>query len=354
MSDNDLYKHSRDKYYATALDELKNKLPDKVAWSKALSESGGDGEKAEALYIKIRVHDLAENDTIDAALTSHIRELARPASSRKVDSPLYKYCTFCAGKLPLDAGYCSHCGAELPLHKSKRLREMKSSTDIPEHPSYVTVKEFSRKTKMPEFIVKTKIQGGVFTGCKYGGVWYVDPRSTGESQFAYPNDATIVSSASQDLKNMEADSQSREKASSSKTTGKGAGRDSNHAANKEHSTPQLPMNWFKFYVYVRIPLGILFNLPFAFPHIGDIHFVEPLGILLIAVLIALLVGLHRRTIWGWNLNLWILGAEVILVPLGTTHAQGHIINALPFMVVMFGIWWLPNYLYFNKRKQLFT
>jgi hypothetical protein len=69
--------------------------------------------------------------------------------------------------------------------------------------------------------------------------------------------------------------------------------------------------WFRFWVYVRAPIGALWNLllAFAFPD----FFLLALGGSVFFVAVA--VGLHKRRLWAWKAN-WILVlgvAELVLL-----------------------------------------
>jgi len=108
----------------------------------------------------------------------------------------------------------------------------------------------------------------------------------------------------------------------------------------------VPLRWFKFYVYVRIPLGIVVGLT-ELAHAPN----APTQVLLAAslgVLLALAIGLSRRRTWGWQLNWVVLGLEVILRPL----QQGS--HFVPLVSGAFLLWFLPNAVYFWKRRDLFT
>jgi hypothetical protein len=83
----------------------------------------------------------------------------------------------------------------------------------------------------------------------------------------------------------------------------------------------LPIRWLNFYVNVRLPLGILFSV------IGLIVFAlsanDTISLLVtlidtgfsICLFIFLFIGLHRRRLWGWRLNWFVLVLEVMLRPL---------------------------------------
>lgn len=53
---------SEDKFYGLIADELEQNLPNRVLWTKAFGEAGGDVEKAKAFYIKLRLIDLKKSE----------------------------------------------------------------------------------------------------------------------------------------------------------------------------------------------------------------------------------------------------------------------------------------------------
>jgi hypothetical protein len=126
MNDKYLFEHSNDRCYAEALDELKKGTVDNIAWAKALSESEGNKQKAEALYIKLRVHDMVERELSKATKTA-------------------------------------------------------PDTRIVNERELVNVDGFSKKTRIPAYHIIVSIQKGDYKGGQWDGVWYVDPESVGES-----------------------------------------------------------------------------------------------------------------------------------------------------------------------------
>ncbi|MES2947190.1 MAG: hypothetical protein V4858_01490 [Pseudomonadota bacterium] len=62
---------SDEKFYAVIADELEHKKTDRVLWTRAMGEAGGDGDKTNALYIRLRLAELkkAAAVAIDATLT---------------------------------------------------------------------------------------------------------------------------------------------------------------------------------------------------------------------------------------------------------------------------------------------
>ena len=115
--------------------------------------------------------------------------------------------------------------------------------------------------------------------------------------------------------------------------------------------------WLDFYVNVRIPLGIVVSV------IGLIVFAlsvnDPIALLVtliftafdICLSIFLFIGLHRRRLWGWRLNWFVLVLEVLLRPLDKAD---DLTMYVVFLVAAALFWFLPNAIYFKKRRCLFT
>jgi hypothetical protein len=64
----------------------------------------------------------------------------------------------------------------------------------------------------------------------------------------------------------------------------------------------------------------------------------------------LFVGLHKRQLWGWKLNWFSLLFEVIALPITRSNTFNEYIIMSGMLMV---IWFLPNFIYFKKRKHLF-
>lgn len=119
----------------------------------------------------------------------------------------------------------------------------------------------------------------------------------------------------------------------------------------------LPVRWLEFYTYVRIPLGIAMSLilcartiALCYQDVGYVTLSVGLTLFDCALGSFLLVGLHRRRLWGWTLNWVVLAAEPVLRPIAQVD------NALQYAIFLVGgilFWLIPNAIYFYKRKYLF-
>ncbi len=114
----------------------------------------------------------------------------------------------------------------------------------------------------------------------------------------------------------------------------------------------LPIRWLLFYTYTRLPAYLIWNLTLIFimteltERVITLIIYVPIAILSILVII----GIHKRRIWGWKLNWVLLAVESILLVfsgVGTDASIAYTAN-LGFF------WFLINYFYFSKRRILFS
>jgi len=122
----------------------------------------------------------------------------------------------------------------------------------------------------------------------------------------------------------------------------------------------LSMQWFKFYTYVRIPLGILYVL-FVTPPLVAQALSRPAAVAIVAIttvyvalLLFLFLGLHRRRLWGWRLNWFVLAIETLLLLLLSVQAAADLTSVITMFLVGLALWFWPNAAYFRERRDVFT
>jgi hypothetical protein len=119
-----------------------------------------------------------------------------------------------------------------------------------------------------------------------------------------------------------------------------------------NSSDSLGVKWLYWWTYVSLPLGALLGIIFSlnYPLLAIILF--PLSIFQIAVA----SGLHKRHYWAWKWN-WLLIVVTWLqmaLPSGAS-TFGTFLFTYPYLMTLCSLIWLwPNYIYWNKRKHLFT
>ena len=118
----------------------------------------------------------------------------------------------------------------------------------------------------------------------------------------------------------------------------------------------LSTRWLWFYTHIRLLLGMLFTIPFLLGSIVQYHD-NPLTVIIYTGIFLLLLstylGLSKREWWGWYANWLVLIMEVMLSPFLGKRA----INTFGEYLMIAGVctlwWFLPNAIYFGKRKCLF-
>lgn len=115
---------------------------------------------------------------------------------------------------------------------------------------------------------------------------------------------------------------------------------------------KLGTKWLKFWNYFSLPVGGIFGLliPLGMPNLGII--MVPFAILQFAVA----YGLHQRKLWAWRWNwvlivlTWFSGA----IP-NSFGSSADLLAKFAILVPVFGLVWMwPNYLYWRKRRFLFS
>ncbi len=111
----------------------------------------------------------------------------------------------------------------------------------------------------------------------------------------------------------------------------------------------LPLNWFKFYTYIRLPLSFFVGLVVLLTS-GDV--VVAFGSALWLVFLGFVFwGLKERKGWGLSTNYVLLIVEPLVQALSRTDSAA-VFFGVAFVLLV--IWTLPNYIYFKKRRHLFT
>ena len=139
---------------------------------------------------------------------------------------------------------------------------------------------------------------------------------------------------------------------------------------------KLSTRWLWFYSHIRLPLGMLFTIMSFFSSMDVLssnrssfisnrqynNSLTILAIICIGYFLLLLFtwfGLSKRKRWGWYLNWLVLIVEVLSYPFSLLSLQ----SVAPFQncgeyligVGLGTFWWfLPNAIYFGKRKCLFS
>ncbi len=117
----------------------------------------------------------------------------------------------------------------------------------------------------------------------------------------------------------------------------------------ESKIEKTPIKWLNFYTYFRLPFSVIIGFFWAFTS-TDI-FVLSVQIIFSILPIFTIIGLHKRKLWGWKLNWILLALDMILYPIERSDT----LTVYVILVILLGlIWFLPNYIYFKKRRHLFV
>jgi hypothetical protein len=126
------------------------------------------------------------------------------------------------------------------------------------------------------------------------------------------------------------------------------------------------MAWYKFYVYAYLPLGVigyvlaLTNTSFDFSnfHIRAMSYPPEIPVLIffvvavitIALNFILIFGLHFKKLWAWYLNLFSLAMFPIVYGL---YYFTNLPTYLCSVLLSAALWFIPNFAYFERRKNMF-
>jgi len=122
----------------------------------------------------------------------------------------------------------------------------------------------------------------------------------------------------------------------------------------------LGTKWLKFYNYFSLPVGGILLLL-----LGVLMSVRLPALGIIIALLAILqfvvaYGLHHRKLWAWQWNwaLVIITYVELLIPIPKSESHGGTADLVPQFVIRLIvaslIWMWPNYVYWRKRKTLFS
>jgi len=138
-------------------------------------------------------------------------------------------------------------------------------------------------------------------------------------------------------------------------------KDSDEKSKNQITEKKISTRWLTFYIYVVLPFGSIFAFaPMRAtidilcergisPQINALTLV-PLVLNSIFICFAI-YGLHQRRSWGLICNWIILIGGVLLSPLTNVKEIGPYIVCATFLIVT---WFLPNFFYFYKRRNLFA
>lgn len=136
--------------------------------------------------------------------------------------------------------------------------------------------------------------------------------------------------------------------------------------------------WLWFYLFIRLPLGILFGGILLFRQIFKTFgasgawwnrnylslMLAAIGLGTVLLILRILVYMELRTLspGSYRKNLWLLGCETVILAwnaaaeffnAGTMHWRDFLGLFLIALVICVLAWFVTNFIYFRKRKMLF-
>lgn len=121
-----------------------------------------------------------------------------------------------------------------------------------------------------------------------------------------------------------------------------------HGLQNQNESKTMPTKWLNFWIYFRLPVSAIFIFFSAIILVKNIVIL----IFFIGWSIFLLVvarGLHYRRLWAWKL-LWLILVSDFLY---TMQFEEAVEKITAFLITLF-LWFVPNLIYFKKRKILFS
>jgi hypothetical protein len=126
---------------------------------------------------------------------------------------------------------------------------------------------------------------------------------------------------------------------------------------KISSAEQLPMKWYKFIIYVSMPLGAISLLLWMFflsQFDSDFYDFSFFLFLLFIVQLINWYGLYKKFNWSWKLYIGLLILTVFIQSIDYAVQLDSFISFFIFMLVLISLLVYPQYLYFKKRNHLFV
>lgn len=123
----------------------------------------------------------------------------------------------------------------------------------------------------------------------------------------------------------------------------------------------LPINWYKFFTYFRLPIGIalgIFSLA-SYNYSSFVYNKIALGNFLINIAIIIFAGialymLHTKNKESMVFVVIQLIVECISICTNSVYYSNNILSSIISLIFIVIIWFIPNYIYFNKRRKLFV
>jgi hypothetical protein len=126
-----------------------------------------------------------------------------------------------------------------------------------------------------------------------------------------------------------------------------------------HVSATFGTKWLKFWNYFSLPVGGIFWL-LIFIKSPTFEFITLLFLSVAILQLSIAYGLHKRKLWAWQWNWVILVLTYISIiipkqnpyrPIGTDALT---VQSALLLVIASIVWMWPNYIYWKKRRVLFS
>ena len=114
---------------------------------------------------------------------------------------------------------------------------------------------------------------------------------------------------------------------------------------------ELKIKWLNFYTYFLLPLIIILTVVRIFELENWI--LKLIDYIFIAIAITGIVGIYKRKKWGWNINIFFIFLNCLFFSVKTGHNVSNYQIVFNLFITLI-IWFIPNYIYFRKRLNLFS
>ena len=140
----------------------------------------------------------------------------------------------------------------------------------------------------------------------------------------------------------------------------------NQELSRDNTTDQedskaIPMLWYNFFTYVRLPLGIIISIFSLFLYNYSLFVYNKIALGFFFISIAMIIFycttlymLHTKNKDSMIYIVIQLILECISVSINSINYSYNILYGIICFVLVFAIWFIPNYIYFKKRKNIFV
>ncbi|MBS4016536.1 MAG: zinc-ribbon domain-containing protein [Candidatus Latescibacteria bacterium] len=265
---------------------------------------------------------------------------------------LVKICPKCNKEIPLSSKFCSHCGVLIQEFEKIKESEISKKTS---NPKFFQVPLLAKKTAGKFIRVIMTSQNNIIEQYKDR----IDLLISKITTIAKENREKIYYKEILKFIDDEFRNESNKVKKNIKYTIFNNTNIQSLTGVSSIPLKHLALGWFKFYVYVRFPLGIIGGITRILTYSSFSKESSPAIslFLLFDVIIAgiLLYGLRKHEYWAWKLNFYYLVLGSVLFSYTSPMAESMgIMGALIASLIITFVYLIPNWIYFKNRKYMFA